>query len=292
MSGLAHTSAFRWTLACVAVVLLVVMAFSVSAAEKLKVSWTNNFLTVSGRNIPRGAVRVWYIEAFCRKGATDRDWSLTTVPHKTELVSSNPEQTHLRLKTHVEPAVEVQHEIRSSKHDVEFQVTLHNAGKEFADVQWFQPCLRVDDFTGLGQSNYFERCFLFTEHGLTTMDKTARSEEARYRGGQVYVPANIERSDVNPRPISPEKPINGLTGCFSADNKWLMGIAWDQTHAIFQGVVVCVHNDPHVGGLKPGETKKLRGKLYVMENDTARLLQRYERDFGKVNFGPRDAAKP
>ena len=38
------------------------------------------------------------------------------------------------------------------------------------------------------------------------------SEEARYRGGQVYVPEGIDRADVNPRPLSPDVPVNGLIG--------------------------------------------------------------------------------
>jgi hypothetical protein len=44
-------------------------------------------------------------------------------------------------------------------------------------------------------------------------------------------------------------------------------------------VIVCIHNDPRVGGLKPGETKKLHGKVYVMKNDPKALLARYTRDF-------------
>ena len=37
----------------------------------------------------------------------------------------------------------------------------------------------------------------------------------------------------------------------------------------------------NVGGLKAGETKTVRGKLYVLPNDPKGLLKRYERDFGK-----------
>jgi hypothetical protein len=30
-------------------------------------------LTVRGRQLPGGAVKIWYLEAFCRPGSTDHD---------------------------------------------------------------------------------------------------------------------------------------------------------------------------------------------------------------------------
>jgi len=139
----------------------------------------------------------------------------------------------------------------------------------------------VARFTGRNQSNYTARSFIFTERGLTTMDQTLRREEALYRGGQVYVPKGVNLEDVNPRPISSDSPVNGLIGCYSADDRWLVATAWDRTHELFQGVYVCLHADPHVGGLAPGETKEVRGKLYLLKNDPKLLLKRYQRDFGK-----------
>jgi hypothetical protein len=250
-------------------------------ADGLSIAWTNNMLTVTGPNLPGQKLDTWYLEAFCRTGSTKRDWRQTTIPHKTELVSADKKGQRLQLKTKVEPSVEVTHDIRAGQDEVEFRLEIKNRGNQFVDVDWFQPCMRVDRFTGLKQSNYIARCFIFTDRGLTTLDKTKRTEEALYRGGQVYVPNGINLADVNPRPISPEKPVNGLIGCFSADDKYLIATAWDHTQELFQGVIVCVHNDPRIGGLKPGETKKLRGKLYFLKNDPAALLKRYRRDFKK-----------
>jgi|ERR1043166_4656929 hypothetical protein len=252
------------------------------SAEGLTVSWTNNLLTVQGPNLPGGKLEIWYLEAFCRAGSTDRDWHQTTLPHKTTLSSASRDGKRLRLVTRVQPEVEVTHEVRASADEVEFRFRLTNRGRERVDLEWFQPaCIRVDRFTGRNQNDYIGRSFIFTERGLTTMDQTRRREEALYRGGQVYVPANINLEDVNPRPISPEQPSNGLIGCFSFDDQWLLATAWDHTHELFQGVYVCLHSDPHIGGLAPGQTKKVRGKLYLLKNDTAALLQRYRRDFGR-----------
>lgn len=255
---------------------------SLFAAPGLTIAWTNNLLTVSGPDLPGGTLEILYLEAFCRSGSTRRDWRQTTLPHRTKLVSASADRKRLELLTSVEPNVEALHEVRAGDDEVEFVFRLTNKGREPLDLDWFQPaCIRVDRFTGGNQSNYIARSFIVTERGLTMMDRTTRREEAVYRGGQVYVPGGINLEDVNPRPISPDQPVNGLIGCVSADDKWLLATSWDRTHELFQGVYVCLHADPHVGGLKAGETKTVRGKLYFLKNDPKQLLKRYERDFGK-----------
>ena len=261
--------------------LLLVGSFAVAAGTTggLSVGWTNNMLTISGPNIPGGKVDTWYLEAFCRSGSTRRDWRQTTLPHKTELVSADKTGQRLRLRTLVQPNVEVLHDIRAGKDEVDFRLILKNRGNEPVDVQWFQPCMRVDRFTGGNQSNYINKSFIFTGRGLALLDKTRRTEEAIYRGGQVYVPKGINLDDVNPRPISLDQPVNGLIGCVSADDRYLLAMAWDQTQELFQGVIVCLHSDPRIGGLKPGEIKRLHGKVYFLRNDPKSLLKRYERDF-------------
>lgn len=249
------------------------------AATGLTVGWTNNMLTVTGPDLPGAKLETWYLEAFCRTGSTKRDWKQTVIPQKTELLSAANDGKRLRLRTKVDPNIEVLHDIRAGKDEIEFRLVLKNHGDQSVDVDWFQPCTRVDRFTGLKQSNYISRCFIFTDRGLTPLDQTKRTEDALYRGGQVYVPKGINLDDVNPRPISPEKTVNGLIGCFSADGRYLFATAWDHTQELFQGVIVCIHNDPRVGGLKPGEEKKLRGKIYILKNDPAALLKRYRKDF-------------
>ena len=44
-------------------------------------------------------------------------------------------------------------------------------------------------------------------------------------------------------------------------------------------MIACMHSDFRIGGLKAGETKTIRGKLYVVRADVETLVQRYERDF-------------
>ena len=58
-----------------------------------------------------------------------------------------------------------------------------------------------------------------------------------------------------------------------------MAVAWEPYQEIFQGVISCIHSDFRIGGLAPGETKKIRGKIYIVPADVTALVQRYQRDF-------------
>src|SRR5207302_5150443 len=136
--------------------LLIILTLSTATAADLSISWTNNMLRISGPNIPGDYVNIWYLEAFCRSGSTHQNWDKTTISHKTELVSSEGGRK-IRLRTTVEPSVIVEHEITAGADNVDFRVVARNDGKDFLDVQWFQPCMRVDRFTGLKQTNYIEK---------------------------------------------------------------------------------------------------------------------------------------
>lgn len=254
-------------------------AVTTTGGEPLTLEWSKNMLRISGLELPGGFVEIWYLEAFCRSGSTQRKWEETTIPHETKIILRSPQK--IRLRTEVEPSVVIDHVITATEDEVEFHVVARNGGEEFVDVQWFQPCMRVNKFTGANQQSYIEKSFIYTKDGLQKLSQLPRTEEAIYKGGQVYVPAGVPMEDVNPRPISTIQPANDLIGCFSADGKKLLATAWDQTQELFQGVIVCLHNDPRIGGLKPKETKRLRGKVYILENNPDELLRRYEKDFKK-----------
>jgi hypothetical protein len=249
------------------------------AADSLQISWTNNLLTVTAPGLPGGKLDIWYLEAFCRKGAHKQDWNKTTIPHKTTLLEASPDGKQLKLRTTIGD-VEMMHVLRAGADNIDIQYRLVNHGSEPSQIEWFEPaCIRVEAFTGCQQSNYTAKSFIFTERGLTTLDKTRRTEDALYRGGQVYVPKGISLEDANPRPLCQDSPTNGLIGCFSADGKYLLATAFDTTHELFEGVYVCLHSDPHVGGLKPGESRAIYGKIYFLKNDVPMLLKRYASDF-------------
>ena len=257
---------------------------TVGAAEKpgaLRLSWAENMLTIAGEQVPGGEVKVWYLEAFCRPGSTDREWEKTVIPHHTELVSSEPHR--LRLKSVLEDGVTVEHDIRATGDEVDFRLTAHNPTKSESRAHWAQPCLRVDRFTGVpadrSSEKYLPKSFIFVDGKLARMPTQPWATQARYTPGQVWCPKHVPRDDVNPRPLSSIVPSNGLIGCFSADEKKILATAWEPYQELFQGVIVCLHSDFRIGGLKPGETKQIRGKIYLVDADVEKLLRRDHHDF-------------
>jgi len=270
--------------AAIATVLAVALcsgSLAQNSSQPLSISWSNNLLTVTDPRLPRGKLEIWYLEAFCRRGAHDRVWDKTTLPHKTTLIHAEP--TLLQFHTDVEPGVELLHQVRAAEDELDLEFEFKNTGKTAVDLQWFEPaCIRVADFTGCSQSNYTSRSFIFTSKGLTTLEQLRRTTQARYLGGQVYLPDFVKPQDANPRPICLDAPVNGLIGCFSADNRWLLATASDHTHELFEGVYVCLHSDPRVNGLAPGETRHLRSKIYFLANKPQKLLKRYRHDFPRA----------
>ena len=255
-------------------------ASAVLCADGMQIAWDKNYLVVSANGLPGGDVRTQYLEAYLRSGSTNQDWRKSMIPHKTRKVSATAKR--IELQCNVEPTVVVDHVIEAGKDDVTFTIVAKNTGDAFVDVQWAQPCMRVDKFTGMKQDDYFHRSFIFTERGATLLHETKRTDKAIYVPGQVYVPRDVPLADVNPRPISPEKPVNVLIGCYSKDGKTLLATAFDSTQELFQGVAVCIHADFRIGGLKPKESKTIRGKLYWLPNDIPALLRRDEKDFPRA----------
>ena len=249
------------------------------AAAELKLSWEKNILSIAGPKIPGGDIKVWYLEAYCRPGSTDRDWRETVIGHKTELLAADPAGRSLKLRCTLKDDVVVDHTLTATGDEVDFRLTAHNPTKQTSQAHWAQPCVRVDRFTGRGQKDYLPKCFVFRDGKPVRLPFEPWATKARYVPGQVWCPKHVDRNDVNPRPLSEVLPSNGLIGCYSADEQWILATAWEPYQELFQGVIVCLHADFRLGGLKPGETKKVRGKLYLVPARMEELRKRYEKDF-------------
>jgi hypothetical protein len=248
-------------------------------SKRLTLSWANNFLTIHGTHLPQGTVKIHYLEAYCRPGSTDRDWRQTVIKHRTELLSTSTDSQVIKLRCTLEDGVVVTHEITAGEDEVLFHLVAANPTRTASEAHWAQPCIRVDTFTGHGQRDYLPLCFVCLDGRLARLPTQPWAEKARYTPGQVYCPAQVDRRDVNPRPLSELVPSHGLIGCFSGDEKMILASAWEPYQELFQGVAVCIHSDFRIGGLQPGETKQIRGKVYLTDADFPALLRRYERDF-------------
>lgn len=269
------------------VFLICLLAIAPAGSEKsdegLTISWADNILTVRGGHLPGGALKVWYLEAFCRPGSTDRDWNETVIPHATKLVEASPDGRRVRLRSTLEDGVVVDHDIRAGRDEVDFRLIATNPTGRTSDAHWAQPCVRVDAFTGVkperNSEEYLPKCFVFVDGRLTRLPTRPWATKARYTPGQVWGPSQVGRADLNPRPLSELVPSSGLIGCYSADETQILATAWEPYQELFQGIIVCLHSDFRIGGLGPGQTRAIRGKLYLTGPDLETLRKRYEADF-------------
>ena len=254
--------------------------------QVLRLSWEKGYLEIAGPQIHGGPIRIHYLEAYCRPGSTDQPWNQSVIKHDSRLVSESGDGKRLGIEDRLEDGVLVHHLIEAGRDEVTFLVTATNPTDQVSQAYWAQPCMRVDRFVGTDKKQskevyppYIEKCFLMIDGKLTRLPTSPWAIDARYTPGQVYAPAHVSRDDVNPRPLSDLVPSSGLTGCFSADEKTILAVAWHPYQEIFQGVITCIHNDFRIGGLQPGETKQIRGKLYIVPADVDALLSRFADDF-------------
>ena len=266
------------------------LAVPLQAAEggptALTLSWTNNYLTIRGQHLPGREMKIHYLEAYCRPDSQTTDWvTHTVVGHKTDMVSINDDRTRLKLKCVLKDGVVVDHVITARPDEVDFRLVAHNPTGQASEAHWAQPCVRVGPFTSTGDGkkldsyDYVKKSFLFLDGQLARMPTKDWAMEARYTPGQVWAAPGVPRADVNPRPLNKQTPSNGLIGCFSGDDGMIFATVWEPYQELFQGVGTCLHNDFRLGGLQPGETKKIRGKIYFVTNDVPALLRRYANDF-------------
>jgi len=266
--------------------LLLVSLVCPAAEPSLTLAREGNFLVIRGPQIPGDELRINYLEAYCRAGSTDADWvTHTVVKHTSELVSLSEDARVLKLRDTLVDGVTVEHTITAGPDEVDFRLTAHNPAATRSEAHWAQPCVRLSKFTGYDEKtagkaeDYLPKCFLFLDGKLTRLPTPHWATQARYIPGQVWCPANVPRTDVNPRPLNPLVPSNGLIGCFSGDDKMIYATAWEPYQELFQGVIRCLHSDFRLGGLEPGETKQIRGKIYLVPANVDALLTRYTRDF-------------
>jgi len=258
------------------------------AAEpaKLKLHWAKNMLTISGAHLPGKEMKIHYLEAYCRDNSQTTDWGRhTVVGHKTRLLSRTGDGSQLRLHCDVNDGVTVEHVITATHDEVDFRLTAHNPTNKRSEAHWAQPCIRVGKFSGTGADAtadkyaYIKKSFVYLDGRRAMMPTQGWATEARYIPGQVWAGPGVPRADVNPRPLHPDVPSNGLIGCFSGDGSMIFATAFEPYQELFQGVIRCLHSDFRLGGLAPGETLKITGKIYLVKNDEAALLKRYHKDF-------------
>src|SRR5436190_1223063 len=102
-----------------------------------------NWLVIQGAHLPKGEIRINYLEAYCRPNSTDADWHDTTIGHTTELVSLSEDKKTLKLRCTVKDGVIVDHVITAGKDEITFAITARNPTDTESAAHWAQPCIRL-----------------------------------------------------------------------------------------------------------------------------------------------------
>ena len=252
----------------------------------LTIRWADNLLTIKGPGLPEEGVSINYLEAYCRPGSTDRDWAETVIPHTPRVIEA-PEGGK-RLRAGATPWPMAWSSITSSK-----QARMPSRSKSWPTT----PQTRLPKPTGpnpvsawpasrvspksMTPRPYLPKCFVMIDKSPRFLPTEPWATKARYIPGQVYGLAGVDRQDLNPSTLSELAASDGLMGCVSGDGQNILAVAFEPSQELFQGVIVCIHADFRLGGLDPGETKRVRGRLYVVPNDLESLVGRYRRDFAR-----------
>lgn len=144
------------------------------AAERIHIEWKDRMLSLSGGPL-RAPVSIWYLEAYCRPGSTDREWDETVIRHRTQVLDS-AEPGVIRLRDTLEDGVIVEHTITAGADEVTFVVEARNPTPRASAAHWAQPCMRVDRFSGSPRDDfqslvpeYARRCFIFLGERLARL---------------------------------------------------------------------------------------------------------------------------
>jgi hypothetical protein len=142
---------------------------------------------------------------------------------------------------------------------------------------------------------FVKRCFIFTENGMTFLDKTVRKKipcrpaDDTYNNPswvQMYVGTWQEIPEVTPESwadYSTDRYITTIIGAVSRDGKYLTALANDSATSMCQAWHDCMHNNPQwLLENTLTEERRWRLKIYAMENDPKTLLSRVAKDFPNV----------
>ncbi|HIG17571.1 MAG TPA: hypothetical protein EYQ31_09960 [Candidatus Handelsmanbacteria bacterium] len=59
-----------------------------------------------------------------------------------------------------------------------------------------------------------------------------------------------------------------------------MAIAWDRFLSVqAHNPWLCMHQSIHIGPLRRGETRTVRGRIYILKTTPEQVVERYRKDF-------------
>lgn len=122
--------------------------------------------------------------------------------------------------------------------------------------------------------------FYVSAGGLTPLDSRAIHFNAKHRDAAEALSDRGRFAFSNKWPTSGENATAGLIVRESEDGRWVTGVAWEDILSV-QGhnPWSCMHAGVRIGALKPGESRTVRGRLYLFHGTREECAQRFQRDF-------------
>jgi hypothetical protein len=122
--------------------------------------------------------------------------------------------------------------------------------------------------------------FYLSAGGLAPLDSRAIHFNTRLRAAVEALSDRGRFAFSHKWPTSEENATAGLIVRESEDGRWVTGVAWEdflsvQSHNPWS----CMHAALRIGALKPGESRTLRGRLYLFRGTRDDCCQRFRRDF-------------
>lgn len=128
-----------------------------------------------------------------------------------------------------------------------------------------------------------DRSYFHSASGLTLLDSRAIHFNSRWRTVLDKIEAGSGFVFSSKWPTSEVNANRGLLVRESADRTWVTGIGWEDYLSV-QGhnPWSCLHASIRVGPLKRGESKTIRGRLFLFQGNRQNALERFDREFPKV----------
>jgi hypothetical protein len=167
----------------------------------------------------------------------------------------------------------------------------NGSGHDWPPLAAIVPCFNPGPLSHPNEQFVHQNSFFPAGEGLAPLHMTT-PREIHYNAA--LRPAINAASDMGRFAWSDKWPTSkvdaeaGLIVRPSADGQWVAGIAWErflscQGHNPWN----CMHLSVHLGPLRRGETRTVRGRLYLLPGEPKDVLDLYRRQFPQV-----DAAAP
>ena len=151
----------------------------------------------------------------------------------------------------------------------EMQQAMENVDWAFCAVAFESPSLADSEDT---------RTYLFDGQRLRTLAEIAGRDIHLYKvaGANGFIPVGHRAL-----PIGPVQAKASVVILEAVDGAHSAALGFEQADHIYGDTKgnKCFHADPYFASIKPGEERKVRGKLYLIKGNAEEALKRYRQDF-------------